>query len=330
MNNKLLSLISPEQLIQDFKELGSATKIAKKYKINPVTVYSAFKLIGFDCIVKPRVDENLTKDLLQKEYNELQSFRKIGKKYNASGESIRMLSEKFGVETNDLVRYACDEDFFTQENETTFYVAGFIAADGCVKIRKGGASLRYELQIGLAKTDKEFLNQIKITLKTDAPIHDFLIENSKRNPNWNDTWASQLQITSKKIVNDLEKFDIVPRKSLIYTFPKWMIEHPLRHHYMRGYFDGDGSFYVPKLAEGKHTEQIYFGLRGTQQFLKCYRSILEQECELEVRDKNIRISSDCGVLEYGGNGVISEIAQFLYCDATIFLPRKKEIIQHLI
>src|ERR1700722_3547584 len=155
MTNKLLSLISREQLIQDFNALGSAIKIAKKYGINPITVYSAFKLIGFNCIVKPRISDELTTELLQKEYNDLQSFRKIGKKYNASGESIRVLCEKLGVKTNELIRYSCDEDFFTRESEEVFYMAGFLAADGCVKIRKNGAALRYELQINLAKKDKD-------------------------------------------------------------------------------------------------------------------------------------------------------------------------------
>lgn len=276
------------------------------------------------------INHILPKELLQQEYKQLQSFRKIGEKYNVSGETVRYYCKQYGIKTNKLVRYTCDENFFTRENEATFYIAGFIAADGCVKIRKGRAALRYELQIGLSKTDKEFLEQLKIILKTDAPINDFLIKNSKRNKKWNDTWASQLTITSEKLVRDLEKFNIVPRKSLIYTFPEWLIDHPLVHHFMRGYNDGDGSFYIPKLAEGKHTEQIYFSLRGTLDFLGVYRYLFERECGIEVRYDDIRTSSGHGCLEYGGNGIVSKIAQFLYKDATIFLPRKKQIIQHLL
>lgn len=277
------------------------------------------------------INKILTKELLQQEYRQFQSFRKIGEKYNISGETVRYYAKQYGIDTNPLVRYSCDEDFFTRENEQTFYVAGFIAADGCVKIRKGRLNTkRYELQIHLSQTDREFLEKIKTTLGSNATIHDILIKNSERNPKWNDSWSSQFTITSEKLVKDLEKFNIVPRKSLIYTFPKWLIKHPLVHHFMRGYNDGDGSFYIPRLAEGKHTEQIHFSLRGTPKFLEMYRAILEQKCDLEVRGKDIRISSGHGCLEYGGNGIVSKISRFFYKDATIFLPRKWQMIGHMI
>jgi hypothetical protein len=277
------------------------------------------------------INKILTEELLQVEYKELQSFRKIGEKYNISRETVRYYCKKYNIETNPLIRYNCDNNFFTIENELTFYVAGFIAADGCVKIRKAGLNTkRYELQFGLAKKDREFLQQLKTILKTDAPINDSIVRNSERNPKWNDTLASHLTITSEKLVKDLAKYNIVPRKSLIYTFPEWLINHPLVHHFMRGYNDGDGSFYVPKLAEGKYTKQIHFSLRGTPEFLEIYRSILEHNCSLKTRIKDIRISSGHGCLEYGGNGILSKIVQFLYRDATMFLPRKKQIIQHLL
>ena len=167
-------------------------------------------------------------------------------------------------------------------------------------------------------------------LKAETPIRDYLIKNSKRNAKWNDTWACQISITSEKLVKDLAKFNIVPRKSLIYTFPEWLINHPLVHHFIRGYNDGDGSFFVPKLVNGRTVEQVYFSLRGTPKFLEVVRSILEEKCALKERTNDIRISSGQGVLEYGGNGIVAKIAQYLYKDAVIWLPRKHEIIKHLL
>ena len=99
---------------------------------------------------------------------------------------------------------------------------------------------------------------------------------------------------------------------------------------MRGYNDGDGSFYIPKLAKNKITEQIFFALRGTPEFLKVYRSILEEKCGLKTRDTDIRISSGHGVLEYGGNRVVGKIVKYLYANATICLPRKHVIIKPLL
>jgi hypothetical protein len=330
MTNKLLKILSKEQLIEEFKALGSATKIAKKYKINPITVYSAFEIINFNCKINTDAESILTKEMLEKDYKELQSFRKIGDKYNISNETIRYYCQKFGIQTNPLVKYSCNDDFFAQENEEVFYIAGFLAADGCLKIKKNKISNKeyYFVYIGLSKKDKSFLELIKSKLQAEAPIKDFLIKNSKRNPKWKDSWKSEITITSEKMFKDLEKFNIVPRKSLIYTLPDWLIEHPLVSHFMRGYNDGDGCFFNQK--HKTKADQVMFSLRGTPKFLTTFREILEEKCDLKERTKPIRISSGHGALEYGGNGILKNICQFLYRDATIYLPRKYDIIKHLL
>jgi hypothetical protein len=233
---------------------------------------------------------------------------------------------KFGLEYDKQVIYNCDHEFFSRDNEETFYVAGFIAADGCVKDRKTpyGTS-RCELSIGLSIKDKDFLETLRKTMKAETPIRDFIIRNSKRNPKWNDTWKSEFAITSKRMCEDLGRFNIVPRKSLIYTFPKWMINHPLANHFIRGYNDGDGCFHIPKLPSSKK-KQVHFSLRGTPEFLLDVRHILERECNLDIREKEISISSGHGELKYGGNGIVSKIADYFYRDATIYLPRKRDIV----
>jgi hypothetical protein len=272
-----------------------------------------------------KINKIITREVLKKDYEELQSMRKIAEKYGISRETVRYYIHQYGLEYNKLKVYNIDHDFFSRENEQSFYIAGFIAADGCLKKRKN----TFELQIGLAKRDKEFLEMIRNTLNAETPVRDFLVKNSKRNPLWNDCWKSEITITSEKIYNDLSKFNIVPRKSLIYTFPLWIINHPLINHYMRGYNDGDGSFFI-NAKKYRITDQVYVSIRGTQDFLTIYRNILEQKCLLDHREKAIRIDNGIGVLEYGGNGIVSKIAKFLYRDATIFLPRKREIISHLI
>lgn len=326
MKNKLLSKITPEQLIQDFQELGSAHKIAAKYAINIATVYTAFKIINYDCRVRQDVSSIVSKEILEEAYARLGTLKAVGFELKIDPESVSRYMEKFGLEYQHQIIYNVDHKFFLKDNEESFYIAGFIAADGCVKDRiSSSGTIRPEMALGLSKDDKSFLEQLRQIMKAEVPIRDFIVNNSKRNPKWNDTWKSELVITSKQICEDLKRFNIVPRKSLTYTFPEWMRTHPLKHHFIRGYNDGDGSFYIPKLAEGKITKQIYFSLRGTPIFLKNVRIILEQECNLEEREKEIRISSGHGVLEYGGNGIVGKIVDYLYKDATIYLPRKRDI-----
>ncbi len=268
----------------------------------------------------------LTKEVLEKTYQDEGSLKAVARKFAVDSGTIKRYMEKFDLEFKPQIRYTCDHDFFSKETEETFYIAGFLAADGCVKKRKSSSgNLRYEIQLSLSKNDEEHLKFIKNSMKIENPIHNFLIKNSKRNIKWNDTWCSQITITSEKMVNDLEKFNIVPAKSLIYRFPLWIINHPLCNHFMRGYNDGDGSFFLSKLKNNRTIEQVYFSLRGTLEFLTIYRSILEDKCNLEKREKSIRVNTGIGVLEYGGNGVISKISDYLYKDATIYLQRKYDI-----
>jgi hypothetical protein len=103
-----------------------------------------------------------------------------------------------------------------------------------------------------------------------------------------------------------------------------MKDHPLRHHFIRGYVDGDGSFYH-SIGKGRKVKQVFFSVRGTTAFLTSLRSILEADLNLEERTKEIRLNNGIGVLEYGGNRLCKALAEYLYKDATIYLDRKREV-----
>jgi hypothetical protein len=271
------------------------------------------------------LDKILTPEALEQSYTELGSLKAVARKFEVDPGSIKRYMIRYGLEFKPQVRHSCDHEFFSRDNEETFYVAGFMAADGCVKDRKGSyGKVRPEVSIGLAQSDKSHLEKLRNLMKVETPIRDFIVRNSKRNPKWNDTWKSDLVFTSQQMVDDLKRFNIVPRKSLIYTFPEWMKTHPLKHHFIRGYHDGDGSIYTT-LKKGGKTPQVHFSLRGTPEFLIDVRYILEQECQLDARNKPIRISSGHGCLEYGGNGIVKKITDYLYRDTTIFLERKHEL-----
>jgi len=270
-----------------------------------------------------------SKEQLDEAYKRLGSLSAVAEELGGTKEGIRCAMKRHGLKIAKLKRYSVDELFFDNETEASFYWAGFIAADGCVKYRKVRNSDVYELQIGLAIKDLDHLKKFKKDIDSTAPIHQYIIKNSKRNPKWNDCETCQITIVSKYIFESLAKFNIVSRKSLIYTFPDWIINHQLANHFMRGYFDGDGSFYK-QLGKDRKAIQTYFCLRGTTEFLETYRSLLESNCDIVHRESPIRVNNGIGALEYGGNTVLSKIARFLYKDATIYLDRKREFIKHLL
>lgn len=262
----------------------------------------------------------LTKDVLEKAYQELDSIKAIGREFGFSPCTVARYMKMYGIKYKTknfkpVVKYSSDFDFFSRDTEASFYWAGFIAADGCIVDTHGSNSV---LSISLAEKDTEHLVKFKNDIHSENPVKIYFI--NKVAPDK----KCELKITSQKICDDLKRFNVVPRKTKIYTLPEWLIDHPLKHHFIRGYNDGDGCFCWSKATKNKTVDQLIFNLRGTEKCLLKIREIFETELDLPHRTKPIRKSSGWGTLDYGGNGVLKKIVNYLYQDATIFLVRKKE------
>jgi hypothetical protein len=265
--------------------------------------------------------ELLTKDALKEAMNELGTLKAVGRKFGVASGTIKTYMLKHGLKVPAKRRYDCDHIFFSRDSEESFYVAGFIAADG-------GVSDKGVLSIGLASKDRPQLEMTKRLLKAENPIGEYLVKNSKINPKWNDCKKVEMKITSSKMCTDLKRFNVVPRKTLTLKFPEWMKSHPLRHHFIRGYFDGDGSFYSSLKNDGTRTvEQIYFSLRGTDDFLTAVKDIFNKEIDLSdsSKKKQARLNSGIYSLEYGGNRILEKIVDYLYKDSTVHMDRKYKI-----
>jgi len=74
-------------------------------------------------------------------------------------------------------------------------------------------------------------------------------------------FSAQIRITSKEMVSDLIKHGCFPNKTFTLRFPN--INQKLIHHFMRGYFDGDGSIY--------NGQQKNWYILGNYDFLKEYQ-----------------------------------------------------------
>jgi hypothetical protein len=257
----------------------------------------------------------IDKAAVQTLYGKLHSVRKVALALGGvSHETVRCLLRDLGVLDAPVV-HTCNDSFFSMDTPESFYWAGFIAADGCVKLH----SHKYkQLSIGLAVVDIDHLRKFKAAISFSGPVST---RSSTIDP------SCELSLTSSAIFDDLARFGIVPRKSLTLSFPRWLETHHLVHHFLRGYNDGDGSFYVPRIAAGKTTKQLYVSVRGTKQFLTSFKTLLETNCAFERSDKKPRENSGIHTLEYGGNRKVLKIRDYLYkdsCDA-IRLSRKYDV-----
>jgi hypothetical protein len=146
-------------------------------------------------------------------------------------------------------KFNLEENFFdiidTQEKA---YFLGFLYADGCNLLH------RNRISIGLHEKDYELLkrlndlilsgNDIKIVKQKNVKghyINDKFCRNSGN--------SIYLHINSKYMSQKLNSLGMIPRKSSIVLFPTCVPSY-LMNHFIRGYFDGDGSLITNKRQNG--------------------------------------------------------------------------------
>jgi hypothetical protein len=262
----------------------------------------------------------LSKEMLEYEYNKTSNQIKTAKSLGISIDSVRKYLKLYNIIVHKKPphkKYSCNEKIFATDTETSFYLAGFIAADGNVRSRKRKHSYSKILRICLSSKDKHHIEKIKTLLDSNHKITSFIAKPTKKAKNPSPQTA--IEITSDNLIDDLARFNVVPNKTFIYSMPKWLADHPLIHHFIRGYFDGDGciGFYYHK---GCSCLQGQFNMLGTEMFTTQCRDILIINCALS-KNKILKRENIFSIT-YGGNKAISRIYNFLYKDSTIYLDRK--------
>lgn len=264
------------------------------------------------------LSEKELQQIIQWYKNENISLRELARRTSRSRSALAAMLERLGVKTtkgNHYRHYFFDFDFFeTIDNELKAYWLGFLYADGCVfSSREYGEQ---EFKLSLAQTDEEMICLFKQDLKSTYPI---LYDDShkKKNP------AHQIMVRqvlrSQKTVDDLKRLGCVENKSLILKFPtSEQVPEEFIRHFIRGYFDGDGSISITTSSSGHKTGSIQ--IVGTENFIKELSKYFPNMGSI-IKDKR-KINS--WYLSIGGNYKIMEVYHYFYDDATRFMPRKYE------
>lgn len=230
------------------------------------------------------------------------TVHKILKYYNAEMRPQHQKGHSQGVSKNRKHYFNLDY-FKTIDDENKAYWLGFLYADG--NVTEAGT-----LSIALQERDKCHLEKFKKQLEA------YTVE-LKYNAN---TKSYRLNISSVKIVSDLIALGCVATKSLVLKFPICeQVPENLIHHFMRGYFDGDGCIYI----ESKY--RPCFSILGTPEFLDGYEKHLLPNIgrnSPNKRDHRDSWNEQTQQMRYGGKRQVEKIFEFLYKDATIFLERK--------
>ena len=190
--------------------------------------------------------------IIDKYLNEGYSLAKLGNEFSCAYGTIRALLEKNNVQSQGIKHnYPRNSEYFSSiETPEKAYWLGFLYADGCVHSNNNEVSINI--------TDEEHV--IKFKNAIGAFNHKICITKDKRFKNAKTLY--QFSIKDKQLHDDLIKFGCVPQKSLLIKgFPD--INKNLISHFIRGYFDGDGSLHYLKC-----TNNWRISFLGTEAFLK--------------------------------------------------------------
>lgn len=192
-------------------------------------------------------------------------------------------------------KYILNENFFDKWSPKVAYIFGFFCSDGNV------ASSGTYCSLHIHKKDIEIIKVIKKTMKSSHPIEirgQYL----------------HFRIYNKRIAQRLIELGYIPRKSLVLKFPE--VPKKYLKHFVRGYFDGDGSIHFNK------PNIIKINLLGTQEFNRTLQKKLF--LLLKLKKHKIKKYHSISVFEYYGDDA-RKFCSWIYSEkGNLFLKRKYE------
>lgn len=205
------------------------------------------------------------------------------------------------------------EYFKSIDSEDKAYWLGFLMADGCVcKTNKNGSYDR--IAIPLKSSDVDHLNKFKICIEYEGDIRTKTAIHKTKGFTYT---TSQLRISSKPMCDDLAKYGIVPNKTGKEILPE--LNPILIRHFIRGFFDGDGSVMKKK---SRNTGRVSLG-SSSLSILESINEFLESELgiRMPIYEEN-RYNVPFYKMDSCNKSRNEKFLSLLYKDSNVYLDRK--------
>lgn len=222
--------------------------------------------------LKPRYNEIIFSDEQEQDiinrYLNKQSSTTIGKVYGVNHHAILKVlhAHNVKVDGNKIKRkYALNEEYFDKiDTPNKAYVFGFLCADGHVSNKKCTISMC------LQEGDKDILEEIRHEVGSEKPLE--YVDNTKKH-DFGYTYQNQWRLLffSNHMCKAFNSYGIKNDKSYTLEYPE--IPKELNRHFIRGYFDGNGT-----ISLGKNSVRIV--ITSTSMFLREVDKILKSELDI--------------------------------------------------
>jgi hypothetical protein len=190
------------------------------------------------------------------------SYNLLSEKYNISTWSVGNVLKKNNIKSR-IRRHNCNENYFEKiDSCEKAYWLGLLFADGYVRKRKqfnGKHKQGGVVGISLKNGDEYLLEKLIIDFESTYRLTKQIKNNFL---------SYKLEVNSSKMTDDLINLGCVPNKSLKLLPPNLTDE--FISHFIRGYFDGDGSI-------GRYNGNLKFSLLGTNELLSWILDFFKQK-----------------------------------------------------
>lgn len=323
IKSRLMTKDEKEVIIKLYENGLNTVQISKEIGRCQSTIERFLKKQGYDRFGKEQLSEielNEIKTLYLEDKLNAQEIWELKFKDKFCKQYIERAIKEMGISRGQgrgSYNKTIVHDYFESiDNENKAYILGYIMADGSVT--KDGKTLRLEC----TSKDVEILEFIKSEINKEANIFEYSREG--RNS------TNVMTINSIDVVKSLSKYGICENKqSKDIPMPK--IDKCLLRHFIRGFFDGDGSITYKIGSNGKKYPSI--SICVTEEFGKQMEEILKTENIITSENNMVDMR------KYGNNihnlriTRIEDVRWFywyLYKDSNFSLKRKKDKMFELI
>ncbi|GAA0347047.1 hypothetical protein GCM10008931_42910 [Oceanobacillus oncorhynchi subsp. oncorhynchi] len=258
-------------------------------------------------------------DFLKEKYDTM-TYREIGNILGRTMRATKAKAERIGLRkpVESRYKYIYNRNYFEKiDCADKAYWMGFIAADGCVHVKSDGC---IRMKLTLSKKDKGHLVKFNESLDSNIEIRDGKVSPSGAEFHKKTYDKSEIVINSTRFCRDLISWGITPNKTYSLKLPNF--EDKYIKDFLRGFIDGDGSFYIAKRNYNSNLYRYSVDIVGAS--LEFFEQIQDF---LHIKSINSHIYSKRKgnwKLTLSNKHDIVKLIDMLYEDPCIYLDRKYE------
>lgn len=181
--------------------------------------------------------------------------------------------------------FQINHSFFKTYSDCSCYWAGFLAADGNLRVSASGSKC---IRVYLGSIDVTHLLKFKRLLESEHKVSTSLTYD-----------RCSFEFCSSEIYDDLFRiYGIHPAKSMTLSFPTEIPSEYLPH-FVRGYFDGDGCICESFSNKNSRTATLYSTLLGTPTFMASAVEVISKALDKELPKVAVHPNGFTEVLKLG-------------------------------